>query len=231
MSAKPSGSRWASTEEDAAIEARIRKEKEEKRRRKAEKARKLEEQKQAAVAAAAAARVNGDDDDDEDGRPSKRRKITPDPTKPSKANDDAPIKLLRFEADGWHKSRSVERYDKLNDIEEGTYGWVARAIDTSTGKVVALKRLKLDPADRGGLPVTGLREIQILRDCKNRNVVSLEEVVMGDDETRLDRRRRHEPNAPVRGEAAVSLDDADFTGIFQGRDKEEKGAGFSLRMV
>lgn len=46
-----------------------------------------------------------------------------------------------------------------------------------------------------------------------------------------ERRRRHEPNAPIRGQDAVSLGDADFSGIFQGRDREEKGAGFSLRMV
>ena len=46
-----------------------------------------------------------------------------------------------------------------------------------------------------------------------------------------ERRRRHEPHAPGRGEEAVALGNADFTGIFQGRDKEERGAGFSLRMV
>lgn len=178
MSTKP-GSRWANTEEDAAIEAKIKQEKEEKRRRKAEKARKLEEQQKAAEAA----QNDGD-------RPSKRRKTTPDPASASSKDgatvDDAPTKLLRFETGGWRKSRSVERYDKLNDIEEGTYGWVARATELSTGKVVALKRLKLDPADRGGLPVTGLREIQILKDCRNRHIVSLEEVVMGEDETKLD---------------------------------------------
>ena len=43
-------------------------------------------------------------------------------------------------------------------------------------------------------------------------------------------RRHHEPNAPVRGQA-VALGDVDLRGIFQGRDKEERGAGFSLRMV
>lgn len=187
MSAKP-GSRWASTKEDAELEAKIKREKEEKRRRKAEKARKLEEEKQASAAAAAAAAQQDRDDDDDDGRPSKRRKLTPDPKAPGDDDsDNAPGKLLRFEAGTWGKSRSVENYDKLNDIEEGTYGWVARATQLATGRVVALKRLKLDFGDRGGLPVTGLREIQILRDCKHRNVVDLEEVVVGDDVTRLDK--------------------------------------------
>lgn len=46
-----------------------------------------------------------------------------------------------------------------------------------------------------------------------------------------ERRRRHEPHAPGRGEEAVALGNADFSGIFQGREREERGAGFSLRMV
>lgn len=46
-----------------------------------------------------------------------------------------------------------------------------------------------------------------------------------------ERRRRHEPHAPARGGQAASLGDADLSSIFQGRDKEERGAGFSLRMV
>lgn len=46
-----------------------------------------------------------------------------------------------------------------------------------------------------------------------------------------ERRRRHEPNAPGRGEAAAAIDGADFSNLFQNRDKEERGAGFTLRMV
>lgn len=46
-----------------------------------------------------------------------------------------------------------------------------------------------------------------------------------------ERRRRHEPNAPVRGQAAASIGEADFSNLFQNRDKEERGAGFTLRMV
>ncbi|KAM0562656.1 hypothetical protein ACHAPJ_002346 [Fusarium lateritium] len=171
-----SKSRWADTEEDARIDAKL---KEEKRRKKAEKARKLEAEKQAQ---AAATRSTLEVDDD---RPSKRRRITPEPG--AKQDDQAPpAKLLRFPSGGWGKCRSVENYDKLNDIEEGTYGWVARATNKATGKVIALKRLKLEPQDRNGLPVTGLREIQILKDCKHRNVVAMEEVVVGDDVSRPD---------------------------------------------
>jgi cell division cycle 2-like protein len=172
-----SKSRWADTEEDARIDAKL---KEEKRRKKAEKARKLEEEKKAQEAAQK--KVLQLDDD----RPSKRRRITPEPG--ANQEDKAPpAKLLRFPAGTWGKCRSVENYEKLNDIEEGTYGWVARATNKATGKVVALKRLKLEPQDRNGLPVTGLREIQILKDCQHRNIVTMEEVVVGDDVSRPDK--------------------------------------------
>ncbi len=45
------------------------------------------------------------------------------------------------------------------------------------------------------------------------------------------RRRRQTPNAPVRGQQAVELGAVDLSGLFSGRDKEERGGGFSLRMV
>jgi cell division cycle 2-like protein len=92
--------------------------------------------------------------------------------------------LYRFPLRHWAGAGPAQDYDKLNDIEEGTYGWVVRARRVSTGQVVALKRLKTDPQDRNGLPVTGLREIQILKRCNHRNVVALQDVVVSRD--RLD---------------------------------------------
>lgn len=45
------------------------------------------------------------------------------------------------------------------------------------------------------------------------------------------RRRRDTPNAPIRGRQVADLGDVDFSGIFARREREEKGGGFSLRMV
>lgn len=182
MSTKPK-SRWANTEEDAEQDAKLKLEKEEKRRKKAEKAQKLAEEEAArrkATAAQQADNTNLDHHDTDPSRPSKRRKLTPEPPSAS----SAPPKLLRFDppsSSTLAPSRSVDHYDKLNDIEEGTYGFVARATELSTGRVVAIKRLKLEAADPNGLPVTGLREIQILKRCQHRNIVKLEEVVVGND--------------------------------------------------
>ena len=182
-----SKSRWANDEEDAQVEAQRKREKEDKKRAKAEKARQLEEQKQAAATAQQRKTSADDDNDDDDTNPpSKRRRLSPEP-EPQTTDAPSNPKLLRFEGGTFGRCRSVENYDKLNDIEEGAYGWVARAKERDTGKVVALKRLKIDPKDRGGLPVTGLREIQILKDCDHRNIVKLREVVVGDDTNKIEK--------------------------------------------
>lgn len=196
-------SRWADTEEDTELQAKLKREKEEKKRLRAEKARKAEEERRKQTEAEEAARKTQasqsvDDDDNDADRPpaAKRRKITPERGQDNNEGDDTDgsktkttagesAKLLRFEAPRatWGRARSVENYDKLNDIEEGAYGWVARARELRTGRVVALKRLKIDDAtggSRAGLPETGLREIQILKDCSHRNIVELVEVVVGD---------------------------------------------------
>lgn len=76
-------------------------------------------------------------------------------------------------------SRSVYCYERLNQIEEGSYGVVFRARDKQTGDIVALKKLKLDE-EKGGFPITALREVYSLMSCRHENVVGIREVVVGD---------------------------------------------------
>ena len=76
-------------------------------------------------------------------------------------------------------SRSVYCYERLNQIEEGSYGVVFRARDKETGDIVALKKLKLDE-EKHGFPITALREINALMSCHHDNVVRIREVVVGD---------------------------------------------------
>ena len=183
-------SRWADDEEDAALEARRKREKEEKKLLKAERQRKADE---AAAAAPCQQEATAEAQEQEQAagiqelssRPSKRRKLSPKPSAPVVA-ELPPAKLLRFPAPEWKKCRSVEDYEKLNDIEEGAYGWVSRAKDSVTGKVVALKRLKMENA-QDGIPVTGLREIQTLMDCDHVNIVALREVVVGEDMSKIEK--------------------------------------------
>jgi cyclin-dependent kinase 10 len=89
--------------------------------------------------------------------------------------------------------RSVELFEKLDRIGEGTYGVVYKARETATGEIVALKKIRLDagssesstsssakklPVD--GLPVAHYREIQLLRSLNHPNVVQVKEVVVSE---------------------------------------------------
>ncbi|KAL9559725.1 hypothetical protein PS6_000595 [Mucor atramentarius] len=74
--------------------------------------------------------------------------------------------------------RHVDCFERLNHIEEGSYGIVFRARDKETDEVVALKKLKLQP-ENGGFPVTSLREIHALMIIKHPNIVNVREIAMG----------------------------------------------------
>ncbi|KAF8711855.1 Serine/Threonine protein kinase, catalytic domain, partial [Rhizoctonia solani] len=80
--------------------------------------------------------------------------------------------------------RSVYCYERLNHIEEGTYGVVFRARDKETGEIVALKKLKLDE-EKNGFPITSLREVMALMVCKHEHVVGVREIVVGDTLTQV----------------------------------------------
>lgn len=76
------------------------------------------------------------------------------------------------------RCRSVDCYERLNFIDEGTYGRVFRARDNETGRVYALKQVKL-AGEREGFPVTALREVSVLLSLRHDNVVHVREVVVG----------------------------------------------------
>jgi cell division cycle 2-like protein len=179
-------SRWAGDDpETEAIIAQRKREKEEKKRAKAEKQRQLEASKAQppTQSAEGAQGPNG-----ESGPPKKRRRLSNDPDAPGAAaevprNDEQQgqtkrSSLLRFPVRGWGTCRHVDNFERLNHIEEGSYGWVSRAKDITTGEVVALKKLKIENSP-DGFPVTGLREIQTLLEARHPNVVYLREVVIG----------------------------------------------------
>jgi len=63
-----------------------------------------------------------------------------------------------------------DKYDKIEKIGEGTYGYVYRAKDTTTNEIVALKKIKLENEDEG-VPSTAMREISILKELQHPNIV------------------------------------------------------------
>ncbi|ESO81933.1 hypothetical protein LOTGIDRAFT_223686 [Lottia gigantea] len=76
------------------------------------------------------------------------------------------------------KCRSVIEFEKLNRIGEGTYGIVYCARDTKSDKIVALKKMRME-REKDGLPISGLREINILLNLRHENIVEMKEVVVG----------------------------------------------------
>ncbi|KXZ53820.1 CDKH1 protein [Gonium pectorale] len=74
--------------------------------------------------------------------------------------------------------RSVDEYERLNRVSEGTYGVVFRARCKRTGRICALKKIKMEK-ERDGFPVTSIREINILLNLHHPNIVNVSEVVMG----------------------------------------------------
>lgn len=65
----------------------------------------------------------------------------------------------------------MENYTKQEKIGEGTYGVVYKAVQRDTGRVVALKKIRLEAEDEG-VPSTAIREISLLKEVQeNDNVV------------------------------------------------------------
>ncbi|KAL1536733.1 Cyclin-dependent kinase C-2 [Salvia divinorum] len=73
-------------------------------------------------------------------------------------------------------SRSVECFEKLEQIGEGTYGQVYMAREKRTGEIVALKKIRMDN-EKEGFPITVIREIKILKKLQHENVIHLKEIV------------------------------------------------------
>lgn len=163
-------SRWADNEADKAEDARRKKEKEEKKRAKLAK-------QQAEQEAATHAQTQQQAQEEAGARPTKRRKLSASPEQ----EVDQPIerRLLRFDGGGWGPCRHISNFETLNHIEEGSYGWVSRAKEMTTGEVVALKKVKMDYLN-DGFPITALREIFVLQKARHKNIVDLKEIVMGD---------------------------------------------------
>lgn len=71
-----------------------------------------------------------------------------------------------------HGCRSVDEYIRLNFIDQGTYGVVFRAKCKKSGRIYALKQVKIGKeAAKVGFPVTALRETNILLALRHPNIV------------------------------------------------------------
>ena len=76
--------------------------------------------------------------------------------------------------------RDIRSFAHLRRIGQGTYGFVYRAQDTLTSKVVALKRILMHNERDDGFPLTTIREIKALRESSSHlNIVKLIDIAAG----------------------------------------------------
>ncbi|BGP17165.1 hypothetical protein JCM10213_006040 [Rhodosporidiobolus nylandii] len=173
-------SKWDDTDEDLALERQERERKRvEKEAKKAALAARLEREKEQLAASAARAGSVGSSGGGTprrtaDGREDALRSVSRPPTR-RRGREAHPL---------LESCRSVYSYERLNEIEEGSYGIVFRARCKTTGDIVALKKLKMDK-EKNGFPITSLREIQTLMTAEHENIVRVREVVVGDTLTQV----------------------------------------------
>jgi hypothetical protein len=80
----------------------------------------------------------------------------------------------------FHGCRSIDEYDRVNFIDQGTYGLVFKARCKITGDVVAIKQIKESPLSaKVGFPITALRETNILLALQHPNIIRVREMVVG----------------------------------------------------
>ena len=65
---------------------------------------------------------------------------------------------------------SLDKYQKIEKLGEGTYGVVYKAQNLETGEIVAIKKIRLEKED-DGVPSTAIREISLLKNLKHPNIV------------------------------------------------------------
>jgi len=78
----------------------------------------------------------------------------------------------------------MDRYAKIEKVGEGTYGVVYKARDVGTNEIVALKKIRLEAEDEG-VPSTAIREISLLKELKDDNIVKLLDIVHADQKLYL----------------------------------------------
>jgi serine/threonine protein kinase len=93
-----------------------------------------------------------------------------------------PVKIQKMPAK-FVVYKSLSSYEIQSQVGEGTYGQVFKAFRKGSKSPVALKKLYLkedvkgNEKNRDGFPITGIREIEILRSLRHRNIVELEAMV------------------------------------------------------
>ncbi|KAJ1686940.1 hypothetical protein LUZ63_018330 [Rhynchospora breviuscula] len=142
----------------------------------------------------------------------------------------APGQLNLDEVPAWG-SRSVDCFEKLEQIGEGTYGQVFMATETETREIVALKKIRMDN-EREGFPITAIREIKILKKLHHQNVIQLKEIVTSPGPEKDERGRPCHGNK-YRGNIYMVFEymDHDLTGLSDRPEMRTMRMRFSVPQI
>lgn len=69
----------------------------------------------------------------------------------------------------------MQHYDEIKDLGAGTWGVVKMAKQKTTGRFVAIKKIKSERSEEG-INFTAIREIKLLREFKHENIIELVDV-------------------------------------------------------
>lgn len=76
-------------------------------------------------------------------------------------------------------AQKIEKYQRVEPVGNGAYGVVFKGLDTQTHETIAIKRIKIE-SENEGIPSTAIREISLLKEIENDNVVKLKDVVIAE---------------------------------------------------
>ncbi|XP_047069157.1 cyclin-dependent kinase C-3 [Lolium rigidum] len=93
------------------------------------------------------------------------------------SGEEAPLGALHLAEYAPAGARTVDCFQRIRKIGEGTYGEVFEAVDIITGERAALKKIKLDDG-KEGFPRQILREIKLLKKLDHANIIRLKEIVV-----------------------------------------------------
>lgn len=79
---------------------------------------------------------------------------------------------------GFHDwgSGTINQYEKIKQVGEGTFGQVYKGKCKKNGDIVALKKVRLDK-EREGFPITTVREVKVLRELRHQNMIALRDII------------------------------------------------------
>lgn len=123
-------------------------------------------------------------------------------------------------------TRTVDCFQKLQQIGEGTYGQVYMAKEVKTGQIVALKKIRTEN-EKEGFPITAIREIKILSKLQHENVIKLKEIVTSQEAEEHSDELSAE-NSKYNGSVYLVLEymDHDLTGL-----SDRPGLRFSVPQI